>query len=65
MDLNLSSFGTLVPVAPCSVFYELGLKFTERLTWMTWFSLVLLVDITHRQTHTGHKGTNRLTHKYK
>ena len=46
-------------------FIHKGIKFTKGLKRMTWFLLVLWFDITHRQTHTGHTRTNRLTHKYK
>ena len=61
MDLNLSSLGSLALAAPCYVFYAKGIKFTEGLTRMAWFLLVLWFDI----THTGHIGTNKLTRTYK
>ena len=57
----MSSLGTLVPA-------DLAVRFFKQ---MAWFLLVILFDITHththtqRQTHTGHTGTNRLTHTYK
>ena len=37
------------------------IKFTECLTWMTWFLLVTF-DTTHTDKHTGHTPNNRLTH---
>ena len=62
MDLNLSSLGTLVPAATCYVFYATknqiyrfdidDMAFASTQIWY------------HTQTHTGHRGTNRLAHMY-
>ena len=46
-------------------FMQWDIKFTEGLAQMTWFLLLLWFDVTHRQTHIGHTGTNRLTHTHK
>ena len=41
-----------------------GMECTESLTRMTWFLLVQQFDITQRQTHAGHRQTNRMTQTY-
>ena len=66
MDLNLASLGALVTAAPWCVFYA-----TRHQTYRSFntddmvFASTLIWYQTHRQTHTGHTGTNRLTHTYK
>ena len=65
MDLNLLSLDTLVAAATCCVFYAPSIKFTQGFTWMTVFASTLIWHHTQRQTHSGHKRTNRLTHTYK
>ena len=41
-----------------------GVKFSADLTQMSWLLLSLYFDITHKQIHKAHTGTNRPTHKY-
>ena len=39
-----------------------GIKFSEGLTRIVWFLLVLWFDIAHANIHKAYRGTNRLTH---
>ena len=49
VDLNFLSLVTVIPAAPCCMLQ--GRKFTEGLTGMTWFLLVLWFEITHANTY--------------
>ena len=65
MDLNLSSLGTLVPAAPCFVFYLLRHQIYWRFgtdDMVFWFYNLLLH--TQKNTHRAHKD-HRLTRRYK
>ena len=63
MDLHLTSLGTLVPATRCCVFYTprnqiYGMFDTNDIV----IASTLIWYHTHRETHKGHTGTNRLTH---
>ena len=46
IDLNLLSLGTIVPAAPCYVFYmQQDIRFAEGLIQMTWIWLVIWSDM--------------------
>ena len=73
LDLYLLRFDTLVPEAPCFVFYATSsqvycrfdpddMVFASTLIWYHTHTHTL--THTHTHTHTVHTGTNRLTHKY-
>ena len=59
MNLNFSSFNTLVTVTPYCVFYAIRHQIYSRFgTDGMVFASALIWCHAHRQTHTGYRGTN-------
>ena len=66
MDLNLSILDTLVPAAPFCVFYGTRNQIYRSFDTYNIVSATTLIWYhINVQIHTGHTGTNRLTHMYK
>ena len=62
MDLHISSLDTLVPESLDVCFMQQGTKFTEIWHLMWLFTGTLIWYHTHKNRHTPHSGTTRLTH---